>query len=209
MKKIKVHVVGDGVFGTFLRGELKPHVTFDSANPELVFMAVPYSAYEAVAKKYKGRHLVNICSIQSLSSLACHKYTKEFTSIHPMYGPRSPKEGRTAVVTYGDTEKAGLVVGLFCQMGVEVHGKWMIKVGNTYACSAGAYISPEEHDRIMARTHLPVVMFGEMAREMVDRVKNVPDWMLPTSFKKLKALVDQMRDMPKGTLDSIKANPYW
>lgn len=59
----------------------------------------------------------------------------------------------------------------------------------------GVKITDVKHDEMMRKTHLPVLMFGELAALVVEQAADVPDNCLPTSFKRLKALAEQMRDI--------------
>ena len=70
----------------------------------------------------------------------------------------------------------------------------------------GKQITGKMHDEMMRKTHLPVLMFGELAALIAEQAKDVPDNCLPTSFKRLKALAEQMKDMSPGTVESIRSN---
>jgi len=102
---MKVAIVGDGVFGTFLKKELAAHckiVGYDDA--DYAILAVPVSAYDEAACEWQHKHLVNICSVQTEADRICKIYNpRKMTSIHPMFGPNSPKEGRTCIVTHKTT----------------------------------------------------------------------------------------------------------
>jgi len=60
----------------------------------------------------------------------------------------------------------------------------------------------------MAKTHLAAVIAAEQAKIFIDRAKDIPDECIPNSFRLLRNFVRTLEDMPKGTLESIKANPY-
>jgi prephenate dehydrogenase len=190
---IKINIVGKGVFGRFLEDCFREYVEF-SEDADNVILAVPSSAYAAVAEKYAGKHLVNVCSVQRKTNDACLQYSKYVTGIHPMFGAKSPKEGRTCIVTR-TCEKSGDILGLFEKIGSEI----VTQVKE-------APIDAEIHDDMMRRTHLPVLAFGELAALIIEQAAGIPDNCLPTSFKKLKALAEQMKDMSPGTVESIRSN---
>ena len=116
------------------------------------------------------------------------------TGIHPMFGPQSPVTNRTSVVTHTCSESEA-VFDLFRKIGSEI-----ITEHN------GKPITGADHDAMMRKTHLPVLMFGELAALIVEQAGDVPDNCLPTSFKRLKALAEQMKDMSAGTVESIRSN---
>ncbi len=188
-----INIVGKGVFGTFLEECLKKHVKF-SEDAETVILAVPFSSYAEAAAAYKGRHLVNVCSVQQKTNDMCLKSSLHVTGIHPLFGPKSPEEGRTCIVTR-TCEKSGDVIRLFEKIGCEI----VTHMGKTE-------ITGKIHDEIMRKTHLPVLAFGELASLIVEQAGDIPDNCLPTSFKRLKALAEQMKDMTPGTVESIRSN---
>lgn len=191
---MQITIVGDGMFGSFLKKELAHHAEI-TADADIVILAVPVSAVDQVAAKYHGRHLVNVCSVQKRPTADCLKHTKRLTSIHPMFGPNSPATGRTCILTHQCDESAE-VVALFEKIGSEI----------VTQDNAGNIITPDIHDAMMRKTHLPVLMFGELAALIVEQARDVPDNCLPTSFKRLKALAEQMKDMSPGTVESIRSN---
>jgi prephenate dehydrogenase len=190
---MKITIVGRGVFGSFLVTELEKHAEITD-DADVVMLAVPFSAYDAAAEKYVGKHLVNVCSVQDRTNETCLKWSKRVTGIHPMFGARSPVTDRTCIVTH-QCEESGAVFDLFKKIGCEIvtHIK-------------GQLITGKQHDDMMRKTHLPVLMFGELAALIVEQAKDVPDNCLPTSFKRLKALAEQMKDMSPGTVESIRSN---
>jgi len=196
---MKLTIVGtEGTFGSFLWKELGilSGVEFvsDPREAEYVILSVPISAYDDVARDHAGQHLVNICSVQSAANATCLKYSDRVTGIHPMFGPNSPSTGRTCIVTY-TSEGSDKVIQLFSRFCSEIVTEANSKV-----------ISGKMHDEMMRKTHLPVLMFGELAALIVEQAADVPDNCLPTSFKRLKALADQMKDMSPGTVESIRSN---
>jgi prephenate dehydrogenase len=190
---MKIAIIGRGVFGAFLAAEFEKHAEI-SDDADIVFLAVPISAVEDVAKAHAGRHLVNICSVQARPNAACLKHSDRVTGIHPMFGPQSPRTNRTSVVTQRCAE-SGAVFDLFQKIGSEIVDEYK-----------GAPITGDIHDEMMRRTHLPVLMFGELAALIVEQAGDIPDNFLPTSFKRLKALAEQMKDMSPGTVESIRSN---
>jgi len=185
---MKLKIVGDGVFGTFLKKELAELAEIcDDA--DIVIMAVPFSAYEQVALQHAGAHLINVCSVQKATNDICRKYSSRVTGIHPMFGPRSPKEGRTSIITSDAGQLESLpIVRLFENF------------GPVFSCK------DELHDQMMAKTHKQVVLISEQIQEIVNDAKDVPDFMLPTSFKRMKAMAEQFLDMSPGTKESILSN---
>lgn len=190
---MKITIIGHGVFGAFLAGELERHAEI-TEDAETVILATPVSAYEDVASKHAGKHLVNVCSVQRHANEICSRWSSKVTGLHPMFGPRSPLTDRSCIVTQQCAE-SGAVFDLFRQIGCEI-----ITHNN------GHPITAAQHDDMMRRTHLPVLMFGELAMLIVEHAKDVPDNCLPTSFKRLKALAEQMKDMSPGTVESIRSN---
>lgn len=190
---MKITIIGDGVFGRFLQEELSAHaqVVLDA---ETVIIAVPVSAYDAVAAAHPGKHLVNVCSVQDAPNRDCLKHSDKVTGIHPMFGPQSPMTNRTCIVTQQCADSAA-VFELFQKIGAEI-----------VTHKGDVEITGALHDEMMRKTHLPVLMFGELAALIVEQAADVPDNCLPTSFKRLKALAEQMKDMSPGTVESIRSN---
>jgi prephenate dehydrogenase len=190
---MQVTIAGHGVFGSFLARELAAHAEITD-NADTVILAVPFSAYEAAAKQYAGKHLVNVCSVQRLPNETCLRHSARVTGLHPMFGPQSPPTNRTCIATHTCAESLALF-DLFRKLGCEI----VTHVGKTA-------VDGRLHDEMMRKTHLPVLMFGELAALIVEQAKDVPDNCLPTSFKRLKALAEQMKDMSPGTVESIRSN---
>ena len=190
---MKIAIIGQGVFGSFLLKELSQHAEISDA-ADTVIMAVPVSAYEDVAAKHAGKHLVNVCSVQRVPTEVCLRHSKRVTGIHPMFGPQSPVTNRTCILTQR-CEMSEAVCDLFKKIGCEIVTEL-----------SGQPITGKIHDEMMRKTHLPVLMFGELAALIVEQAKDIPDNCLPTSFKRLKALAEQMKDMSPGTVESIRSN---
>lgn len=190
-------IIGKGLFGTFLRQEFEAVGVQVTTDADIVLLAVPLSAYEEVAEKYKDKHLVNICSVQELSNNICIQKTSRFTGIHPMFGPRSPKENRTAVVTQ-TCDESFAVIELFKKIGAQIITE----------LEDGRKINGALHDQMMALTHGATINISEQLKPIVDAADWIPENCLPTSFKRVREVVNQLGDMSEGTLDSIRANPY-
>jgi prephenate dehydrogenase len=188
-----ITIIGDGVFGSFLKRELAPHARITD-DADIVIMAVPVSAVADVAAKHQGKHLVNVCSVQAKPTAAALAQSGRVTAIHPMFGPNSPVSGRTCIVTHQCAESVA-VIGLFAKI-----------CGEIVSEHDGRPFTGAMHDEMMRKTHLPVLMFGELAALIVEQARDVPDNCLPTSFKRLKALAEQMKDMSPGTVESIRSN---
>lgn len=190
---MKIKIVGQGVFGTFLKQELAAHAEI-SDDADIVIMAVGVHAYETVASAHAGKHLVNVCSVQRVPNETCLRHSNRVTGLHPMFGPQSPITNRTCILTHSCSESAA-VTALFEKIGCEI-----VREHN------GKPFTGAIHDAMMRKTHLPVLMFGELAALIVEQAADVPDNCLPTSFKRLKALAEQMKDMSPGTVESIRSN---
>lgn len=196
---MKLTIIGDGSFGSFMKELLAPHFEICD-NADSVMLAVPISAYDEVASKHKGKHLINVCSVQKPSTDICLKHSEFVTSLHPLFGRRTPANKRNTLFTHScikcnDTWHDD-------QREVEFLKRFnnVSKVYNSY--------SPEEHDILMAKTHVAAVMGAQQLKVFVDRVKDVPDEFIPNSFRLMREFVKTLEDMPQGTTDSIMANPF-
>lgn len=195
-----------GNFGFFLRDEFSQHghdiilehKFTNKDDYDIVILAVPLDAYEECAKKHAGKTLINVCSVQEESTEICNKYSKNVISIHPMFGKRSPKEGRTCVLTYASNMKMlKLAYDLFTDI-----------CDNVISLMDGKEITPAMHDEMMALTHVKVIELSDKILEVVMNAKHIPNEILPTSFKRLRDMAVQFLDMPEGTKSSIMANKY-
>lgn len=196
-QKISIHIVGEGVFGTFLTNALAPYVNFNPQSDH-VFLAVPFNAYEDVAKEYAGKHLINVCSIQEASNQICQRYSKNVTGIHPMFGPRSPETGRSAAVTLWGADSK-IIADLFEKIGATVVSE----------LPDGRLLTGQIHDQIMAESHALTVHLYRFMKPVIEKSNWIPDAFLPASYKKLREFLAQFGDMPEGTIQSIEANPYF
>lgn len=211
MKLHKLHIVGDGAFGSFLKELLASHYEF-TPDAQSILLAVPISAYEDVASKHKGKHLINVCSVQKPTTDICLKYSDLVTSIHPLFGRRTPSDRRNTLVTYSYQLATGQDDSWWYDDNNPENNfmnGWR-KISATWANDpdTGIRFSPETHDILMAKTHMAAVMGAQQLKVFVDRVKDVPDFMLPNSFRLMRDFVKTLEDMPAGTIESIMANPY-
>lgn len=193
---MNITIIGDGVFGTFLKELLGPLVTITDG-AENVILAVPIEAYDEVAVQHAGKHLINVCSVQRDSNATCLKYSDEVTGIHPLFGPQSPLENRTAIVTHTCAHTEPLT-------------ELFIKA-NTEICTAlpdGRIIDGALHDQMMAVTHLAGLQLLDQLKEVAEDAAWVPEKFIPTSFKRILNFVKQCRDFSPGTLSSIQSNPF-
>lgn len=196
-EKINIHIVGDGVFGTFLKEIFGPYVHY-TEDAEHIFMAVPFDAYEDVAKKYAGKHLINVCSVQEEPNRICQQYSRLVTGIHPMFGPRSPKTGRSAAVTNW-CQHTDEIIELFKKIEAEVVSE----------LPDGRLLTGKLHDQIMAESHALTVHLYRFMKPVIEKSDWIPETFLPASYKKLREFLGQFGDMPDGTIRSIEANPYF
>ena len=204
MFKQDITIEGTGVFGTFLSKELSPHFNIvDDAN--IIILAVPASAYIDVAEKHAGKHLVNVCSVQEDTTKTCLQFSDMVTSIHPMFGPRSPVDGRTCILTFDCRDGISTKCADEVARVIEGFAKISSKIVTEFN---GIPMTPKLHDKMMAKTHMKVVQISDTILNIVENAKDIPDECLPTSFKRLRDMAVQMLDMPKGTRDSILSNKH-
>jgi prephenate dehydrogenase len=204
MEKMKIQIIGDGSFGSFLKELMADH--FDIV-PEAnsVILAVPMSAYEAVAKANKDKHLINVCSVQKPSTDICLKYSSMVTSLHPLFGRRTSPEYRNTIVSY-----TGNIHDIWYQDDLQV--KFLDTFGKVsrmyFIDETSKAFTPATHDKLMEKTHLAAMMAAKQLKVYTDRVAHVPDYLIPNSFRMMRNFVKTLDDMPAGTIESIMANPY-
>ena len=200
---MKLAIIGKGSFGSFLETILAPHFEIADDADSLI-LAVPISAYEAVAAENKDKHLINVCSVQQPSTEHLLRYTEAVTSLHPLFGSRTPVDGRNTIVTkrvpassaFADTEREFLDgFAKVSSLMTEDH--------------KGEPFTPDSHDRLMARTHVAAVLAAKQMKVFVDRADDIPDELIPNSFRLMREFVRTLDDMPPGTIESIMANPYF
>jgi len=78
-----------------------------------------------------------------------------------------------------------------------------------YKDPKGEDFTPDSHDRLMARTHVAAVLAAKQMKVFVDRAEDIPDELIPNSFRLMRDFVRTLDDMPQGTIESIMANPYF
>ena len=201
---MRVSIIGNGAFGSFLREILTPHFEIVENAPSVI-LAVPLSAYDEVGWTYKACHIVNVCSVQLPSTQILLKHTDQVTSIHPLFGRRTPADKRNSILTHScladnDTWASGGLEADFLER--------FAKVSLILRQLEGKTFTPEMHDLLMAKTHLAAVNAAQQMQVYIDRAKDIPDAFVPNSFRLLRQFVETLNDMPKGTIESIKANPY-
>lgn len=208
MSKIKVSVLGNGVFGKFLVEQLAEvldgknfsHYKRSSVDEaDILILAIPAEGYEEAARKYSGKHLVNVCSVQNKTSNILRNNAHDYTSFHPMFGPRSWVWGENdIIVTHVSNNTSVDFIQFFCHVfGCKAH----------YAID-GQIITPYLHDQYMAKTHKQVVLLSDLIEKVVDDAKDVPELFLTPSFKKLANFRSSILDMPEGTKSSILSNQF-
>ena len=211
-QKLRVEIIGDGAFGKFL-GELLSNHILHTEHSYIKILAVPASSYDACGRYYGADPkslLVNVCSIQKPTTDALLKYTDRVTSIHPLFGRRTPADKRNSILThrckvYDDTWYQDHTEAEFLKM--------FAKVSNIYDSITGiggteVKYTPETHDLLMAKTHASALMAAKQLKVFTDRVSGVPDHLIPNSFRQMREFVRTLDDMPAGTVESIMANPY-
>lgn len=200
---MKLQIIGSGEFGTFLNELLAPHFELGK-DAESVVLAVPISAYESLASGHRDRHLINVCSVQKPSTEMVLRYTENVTSIHPLFGKRTPPEKRNTILTkklaadspYGSNER-------------EFLERFALVSNIIQTDRDGSAFTPESHDMMMAKTHVAAVVAARQMKVFVDRASDIPDEFIPNSFRLMREFVETLDDMPQGTIESIMANPYF
>lgn len=209
---MKLTIIGDGAFGTFLKEILKDKFELmpweGGKTADSILLAVPISAYAPVAAQcWNEHHLINVCSVQKPSTDILLGFSDRVTSIHPLFGKRTPTDKRNSILTYSYTT---------CQdtwlsedtAEVEFLKIWST-VSNVYERDEkGNKFTPETHDVLMAKTHASALMAAKQLKVFTDRVENVPDHLIPNSFRIMRDFVKTLEDMPQGTIESIMANQY-
>ncbi len=195
---MKIHIEGSGSFGSFLK-ELLPLVGFElDYYAESVILAVPISAYKEVGEKFAGRHLINVCSVQKPSTDILLKITNKVTSIHPLFGKRTPADKRNSILTYECKNK----------LEEEFLSKFT-KLSKVWCCDNNKIsFTPELHDKLMFKTHYQALLAAKLIKPLITDVSDIPDELIPNSFRLLRQFSQTLEDMPVGTISSILANPY-
>ncbi|CAN5375039.1 hypothetical protein BH20ACI2_BH20ACI2_28170 [soil metagenome] len=204
---MKIHIIGDGSFGSFLKELLAPVFDIDAA-AESVILAVPISAYDSVASANRERHLINVCSVQKPTMEMMLRYTPNVTGIHPLFGRRTPADKRNAIVTREFAAETDNQTALAKNEREFLQAFSTISTINR-ADHTGAAFTPDLHDQLMAKTHVAAVLAAKQMKVFVDRADDIPDEFLPNSFRLMREFVKTLDDMPQGTIESIMANPYF
>ena len=200
---MKVHIIGDGSFGTFLKELLPPVFEIDSG-AETVILAVPISAYDSVTAANSGKHIINVCSVQKPSMEMVLRHTPNVTGIHPLFGQRTPADTRNAIVTYRLPKDSPFAASELAFLDGFSKFSKLIETDHS-----GAAFTPDSHDKLMAKTHVAAVLAAKQMKAFVERAEDVPDEFLPNSFRLMRDFVRTLDDMPQGTIESIMANPYF
>lgn len=200
---MKINIIGDGAFGTFLKQLLAPRFEI-AAHAESVILAVPISAYETLAAEHRNKHLINVCSVQQPSTEHVLKYTDQITCIHPLFGERTPADKRNTIVTRTLSPESKFAAAE--KDFLDGFGKVSRLI---YKDQDGNAFTPDSHDRLMAKTHIAAVLAAKQMKVFVDRADDIPDELLPNSFRLMRDFVRTLDDMPPGTIESIMANPYF
>ncbi len=175
---IKANVIGNGSFGRFLKKNYFEH----TSESNIVVLAIPASAFNKVCEKHKGKYFINVCSVQSETNKICAKWGDAHIGIHPLFGHRSDPKDRRCILTHGTIHD----IELFSDCDIR-------------------RMSPEKHDKLMAETHLVAL---EIAEKYAKQFQKNDPFFLPTSAIKLREALYLLSEMPKGTVDSIKSNPF-
>lgn len=200
---MKIQIIGDGSFGTFL-GELLGPLFHIDKSADCVILAVPISAYDILASGHRDRHLINVCSVQKPSTDMILRYTQNVTSLHPLFGQRTPAEKRSSIVTHGVPADSQ-----FFESEREFLDRYSHVSTLKFADPSGIAFTPDSHDQLMAKTHVAAVVAARQMKVFVDRASDIPDEYIPNSFRLMREFVNTLDDMPQGTMESIMANPYF
>lgn len=212
---MKLKIVGNGSFGSFLKELLAPHFELTD-DAESVILAVPISAYDEVSSKHKDKHLINVCSVQKPSTDICLKHSDRVTGIHPLFGRRTPSDKRNSIVTHSCNTNNDIWLSEDT-----IENDFLLAFRRVSNIIYFDYSKPltlddqhpkfttESHDVLMAKTHVAAVMAAKQLKVYIDRVKDVPDELIPNSFRLMREFVKTLDDMPAGTVESILANPYF
>ena len=168
---MKINILGNGSFGSFLKKEL-PNYGFKIVDDDIypVIFAIPFSAYEAEAFKCRDRYIINVCSVQKPSTDILLKHTDRVTSVHPLFGARTPKDKRNSILTYQYT------YGGSSEWNNEREFlKLFSKFSSIYGFDHNGYSSftPESHDQLMAKTHAAAVLAAKQAKHFVDAAVDI------------------------------------
>lgn len=209
---MKLTIIGDGSFGTFLKDILKNTFELQTWNvdptAESIILAVPISAYNGLAAQLDDKHLINVCSVQKPSTDILLKHSERVTSLHPLFGRRTPANKRNSILThsYASCNDTWLSEDTLESDFLNI---WSTISTIQINDGIGQKFTPDSHDALMAKTHLAALMAAKQLKVYTDRVANVPDELIPQSFRLMREFVKTLDDMPPGTIESIMANPYF
>ena len=204
---MRIQIEGNGSFGSFLKELLKDQFEIVD-NAESVILAVPLSAYESVARENTNKHLVNVCSVQKPSTDICWRFGSVVTSIHPLFGRRTPASKRFSILTHIGLDNDTWESGMECQKEFLEGFKKVSTIYEHEDFQTGKRFTPESHDLLMLKTHVAAVLAAKQLQIYIDRAQNIPDHLIPNSFRLMRDFVRTLDDMPQGTIESIMANPY-
>lgn len=165
-------------------------------NSDIVFLAIPLSAYEEVLPKLAQTDslVVDISSVKVEPQKLLTGYlgaSRDVLITHPLFGPQTANnglEGLKLIVTKKQGETAGMVCDYFAELGVKI-----------------VEMSAEEHDRQMAYTQVLTFFVSRALLNM-----NVRDVELSApSFQKLLALEELESQHSEDLFMTIqRGNPY-
>ena len=204
---MKIKIIGDGSFGTFLNELLTPLFDID-ADANSVILAVPISAYDSIAAENRDKHLINVCSVQKPSTDILLKHTLAVTSIHPLFGRQTPTDKRNSIVTRTFSKDKDAQEP-FAENESEFLDRFSQISKLAVVDPSGDTFTPDSHDRLMAKTHVAAVLAAKQMKVFIDRANDIPDEYIPNSFRLMREFVKTLDDMPAGTIESIMANPYY
>lgn len=170
------------------------------AAADVVVLAVPFDAYSTVlpalaAKASKGTLLFDVCSVKVKPTQAFKAEglfdRDNILMTHPLFGPQSTNggiAGKTIVVTESHGERADDLLGFWQKQGANI-----------------TRMSPDEHDREMAKVHVLPFLIGRSLLNM-----DVTESPLGTNhFSKLLALADLERHHSAELFATIQQhNPF-
>jgi prephenate dehydrogenase len=202
---MKLQIIGNGAFGSFMQELLAPHFELTDDAYSIV-LAIPFSAYEKVASDNKNKHFINVCSVQKPSTDICLKYSDFVTSIHPLFGRRTPNDKRNSILTYttGDNDT--------WDSGRDIQFTFLERfrrISNVYDKIKEVKFTPESHDILMRKTHCNAAIAAKQLKVYIEQAKDIPDEFIPHSFRLMREFVQTLDDMPQGTMESILANEYF
>lgn len=219
MRPVEVAIVGRGAFGRFLKRALPRHfpqvrtrlvrgrASADAlrralSRSDAVVLAVPIRAYEEVVRRVveaapPSAVIVDVATVkgatQEVMERVCHG--RSWLSIHPMFGPQS----------YAARGRA--LRGLTVVLTGHALPRPLLGALKRSARAAGLVVrsmTPQEHDRLLARTLFLTHYIGQTIaaagfnRTPIDTV----------SFSALMQAVESVRNDVQLFADVYRSNPY-